>query len=78
MTEIKFDRPAQFGARGRNGYLTTTGIAIFDMGDGHFSEIHLHPLTSRGSVSEACRIPIRKTAIRALIAELQKLNGEAP
>ncbi len=78
MPKIKFDRPPHFGARGRNGYLTTTGIAIFDMGNGDFAEIHLHPLTGRGGVSEACRIPIRKSAIPALVAELQKFAGEAP
>jgi hypothetical protein len=77
MSEIKFDRAAHFGARGRNGYLTATGIAIFDMGNGDFAEIHLHPLTGRGRISEACRIPIRKSAIPAVIAELQKLTGEA-
>jgi hypothetical protein len=77
MTEIRFDRPAHFDARGRSGYLTTTGIAIFDMGNGDFAEIHVHPLTGRGRVSEACRIPIRKSAIPTLIAELQKLAGES-
>ncbi len=78
MPEITFDRPAHFGARRRNGYLTTTGIAIVDMGNGDFAEIHLHPLTHRGRVSKACRLPIRNSAIPALVAELQKFAGEAP
>jgi hypothetical protein len=53
MTEIKFDKPTYFASRGRNGYLATHGIAVFNMGTGDFDEVHIHPVTSRGAVSEA-------------------------
>jgi hypothetical protein len=74
MLEIMFDRPTHFDAHGRNGYVTAAGVAIFDMEipGGLCAEIHLQPITGKGRVSEACRIPIRKTAIPAVIAELQK------
>jgi hypothetical protein len=70
MAELKFDKPTHFDARGRNGYLAAYGVALFDMGSGDFAEIHLHPITARGKVSEACRTPIAKSAVPALIAEL--------
>lgn len=75
MPEIIFDRPTQFDAHGRNGYVTAAGLAIFDLEipDGPCAEIHLQPITGKGRVSEACRIPIRKTAIPSMIVELQKL-----
>jgi len=72
-TKIKFDRPTRFDARGRNGYLPCYGVELSDMGDGDFAEIHLHPIGARGNASEACRIPIRKNAIPALLAELLHL-----
>ena len=40
------------------------------MGIGEFEEVHLHPITSRGEASDACRIVIRKSAIPALIKAL--------
>jgi hypothetical protein len=46
MTKIKFDKPTYFASRGRNGYLATHGIAVFNMGTGDFDEVHIHPVTS--------------------------------
>ena len=45
---IKFDKEAHFQSRGRNGYLNTHGVAVYNMGIGEFEEVHLHPITSRG------------------------------
>jgi len=70
MQTIKFDRPSHFDSRGRNGYLTTHGVALFNMGTGDFEEVHIHPITSRGNPSEACRVTIRKSAIPDLIRAL--------
>ena len=67
---IKFDKEAHFQSRGRNGYLNTHGVAVYNMGIGEFEEIHLHPITSRGEATDACRIVIRKSAIPDLIKHL--------
>jgi hypothetical protein len=76
MKVITFDIPTRFDARGCNGDLACHGVEIAEMGNGPWAEIHLHPVTSRGATSEACQIPIRKTALPAIIAELQRLaNG---
>ena len=67
---IKFDKEAHFQSRGRNGYLNTHGVAVDNMGVGDTEEVHLHPITSRGEASDACRIVIRKSAIPDLIKAL--------
>ncbi len=69
--EVKFDQQSRYQSRGRNGWINTTGVAIFDMGEDDFGEIHLHPITSKGKHSDTCRICIRKSAIPALIEQLQ-------
>ena len=33
---IKFDKEAHFQSRGRNGYLNTHGVAVYNMGIGEF------------------------------------------
>ena len=78
MQTIKFDRPSHFDSRGRNGYLTTHGVALFNMGTGDFEEVHIHPITSRGNPSEACRVTIRKSAIPDLIKALIDALGPPP
>jgi hypothetical protein len=75
---VKFDRPSYFDSRGRNGYLQTHGVAIFNMGTGDFEEVHIHPITSRGNPSEACRVTIRKSAIPDLIKALIDAVGPPP
>ena len=75
MQHIKFDKATHFDSRGRNGYLTTHGLALCDMGNGDFAEVHLHPVTGRGTMSEACRITIRKSAIPNLVAALLEAAG---
>src|ERR1700730_8650231 len=67
---IKFDKEAHFQSRGRNGYLNTHGVAVYNMGVGDTEEVHLHPITSRGEASDACRIVIRKSAIPDLLKAL--------
>ncbi len=78
MKTIPFDQPTHFEARGRNGYLPMRGVVISDMGNGDFAEIHLNPMKRDGNPSEACRIPIRKSALPGLIAELQRFTPEPP
>ena len=78
MQTIKFDRPSYFDSRGRNGYLTTHGVALFNMGSGDSEEVHIHPITSRGNPSEACRVAIRKSAISDLIKALIDALGPPP
>jgi hypothetical protein len=75
---IKFDEPTHFEARGRNGYLPCYGIQLVNMGTGDFAEFHLFPISQRGKASEACRIPVRKSAIPALIKELLEMVGDPP
>jgi len=48
---IRFDR-TQFDAKGRNGYIGTTGINLVDLGE----ELFLEPITTRDVNGEACRI----------------------
>jgi hypothetical protein len=78
MQTVKFDRPSYFDSRGRNGYLPTHGVAIFNMGTGDCEEVHIHPITSRGNPSEACRVTIRKSAIPDLIRALIDAVGPPP
>ena len=78
MQIIKFDRPSYFDSRGRNGYLPTHGVAICNMGTGDFEEVHIHPITSRGNPSEACRVTIRKSAIPDVIKGLIDALGPPP
>jgi hypothetical protein len=75
MQTIKFERPSYFDSRGRNGYVPTYGVAVFNMGTGDFDEVHIHPVTSRGAVSEACRLAIRKSAIPDLVKALLDAVG---
>ena len=75
---IKFDKEAHFQSRGRNGYLNTHGVAVYNMGIGEFEEVHLHPITSRGEASDACRVVIRKSAIPDLIKALIDALGPPP
>jgi len=75
---IKFDKEAHFQSRGRNGYLNTHGVAVYNMGIGEFEEVHLHPITSRGEASDACRVVIRKSAIPDLIKALIDALGLPP
>jgi hypothetical protein len=75
MTKIKFDQPTYFDSRGRNGFISTHGLAVFNMGTGDFDEVHIHPVTSRGAVSEACRLAIRKSAIPDLVKALLDAVG---
>src|ERR1700730_5739031 len=75
---IKFDKEAHFQSRGRNGYLNTHGVAVYNMGVGDTEEVHLHPITSRGEASDACRIVIRKSAIPDLIKALIDAVGPPP
>ena len=62
---IRFER-TKFDAKGRNGYIGTTGINVVDLGE----ELFLEPITTRGINSEACRIVLPKSAITALIEAL--------
>jgi len=78
MQTIKFDRPSHFDSRGRNGYLPTYGVALFNMGTGDFDEVHIHPITSRGNPSDACRVVIPKSAIPDLIKALIDAFGPHP
>ena len=48
------------------------------MGTGDFEEVHIHPITSRGNPSEACRVTIRKSAIPDLIKALIDAVGPPP
>ena len=81
MQTIKFDRPSHFDSRGRNGFIHTHGVAVFNMGVDErydFAEVRLHPITSRGEASEACRVTIRKSAIPDLIKALIDALGPPP
>ena len=40
--------------------------------------MHIHPITSRGNPSEACRVTIRKSAIPDLIKALIDTVGAPP
>src|ERR1700747_2939105 len=53
---IRFER-TKFDAKGRNGYIGTTGINVVDLGE----ELFLEPITTRGVNSEACRIVLPKS-----------------
>jgi len=77
-TDIKFDRPTNYDARGRNGFLQCYGVQLHNMvstGNGEYDEIHIYPIGISGKASEACRIPIRKSAIPALISALLDMVG---
>jgi hypothetical protein len=63
---IRFQR-TKFDAKGRNGYIGTTGINVVDLGE----ELFLEPITTRGVNSEACRIVLPKSAVTALIEALE-------
>jgi hypothetical protein len=54
-------------------------VAIFNMAEtGDCVEVHIHPITSRGNPSEACRVTIRKSAIPDLIKALIEALGPPP
>ena len=64
---IRFER-TKFDAKGRNGYIGTTGINVVDLGE----ELFLEPITTRGVNSEACRIVLPKSAISTLTKALEE------
>jgi len=71
---IRFER-TKFDAKGRNGYIGTTGINVVDLGE----ELFLEPITTRGVNSEACRIVLPKSArTRSGEQALDHLSTPAP
>jgi hypothetical protein len=67
--DIKFAEPTHyFDSRGRN--FPTYGVAIHDMGNGEFAEVHLHSIGQRGRESEASRVTVAKSAIPDLVGAL--------
>jgi hypothetical protein len=80
---IKFDERPRYDSKGRNGFITTTGIEIADFNASEYliddavveAAIILHPLDTRGDVSEACRPSIARSALPEVIAALQEIAG---
>jgi hypothetical protein len=76
---IKFDKPSYRDSRGRNGFIQTHGIEIYDVSstteEDRDGSIMLSPVNSRGKVSEACRLSIAKSALPEIIAALQGIAG---
>jgi hypothetical protein len=69
---ITFADPTEFEAKGRNGFMKTTGITLVQMLNG---EVHLGCITSKGVSSDAVRLPVPKSAViplaNALLAMVQ-------
>jgi hypothetical protein len=57
---ITFDDPPEFEAKGRNGFIKTTGVTLMKMTNG---EIHLGCITSKGVASDTSRLPVPKSAV---------------
>lgn len=61
-------------AWGRNGGILISGVAITEYD--HTGDLDISPITSKGKISDACRIDLEKESIPELIATLQKLGPE--
>lgn len=74
--EIKFPGKTEFDSKGRNGYVTTTGVEVATVGD----DIHLSPINSRGAVAESARVSISRDAatITSLILALEEIRETIP
>ena len=65
MNDIKFDKGQTTFSLGRNGVVTTTGIALTDgLGNG---ETSVHPITSKGNMARGyITIPYNKSPFDAI------------
>ena len=79
---IKFARPCYRDSLGRNRYVQTHGLEIYDVSStseqDREASILLSPITSRGKTCETCRVSIAKSALPEIIAALQEIAGEGP
>jgi hypothetical protein len=78
MHTIKFDRPSYFDFTRTERIPADLRCSCLQYGTGDFEEVHIHPITSRGNPSEACRVTIRKSAIPDLIKALIDALGPPP
>lgn len=60
--------------RGRNGYGTQAGIAVYDRSREDRRVLQLSPITSRGTVSDACHLEVPADAVPALVSALRELT----
>lgn len=63
FADVRFPVPS-FTSKGRNGFINTSGLTIQTVDRCLF----LHPITSRGSTSDACRIALPRD--RATLIEI--------
>jgi len=65
MKDIKFDKDETTFSLGRNGVITTTGIALTE-GPGN-GEISVHPITSKGNMAKGhITFPYNKSPFDAI------------
>ena len=77
---VKFAKPTHRDSVGRNRYVKTTGLEIYDSGDprdepDRDGSICLCPINSRDKVTESCRVSIARSALPEVIAALQEIAG---
>jgi hypothetical protein len=77
---ILFKHKTGFDSKGRNGFINTHGVEITRLGMSNEPEdtVWFEPITSRGAISEACRVVISFDAIDEVIESLQQLKKEKP
>lgn len=73
MYEIRYSGgPASvLSYRGRNGCGQQAGIAIHDQSRDGRQVLHVYPITSRGTVSDACYLEVPADAVPAFISALR-------
>lgn len=68
MTRITFNQVIEYASIGRNGYSHATGLTVMQAGNGDL--VWLYPINTKG-YDTACRITVPRSALPALIKELQ-------
>jgi len=66
----------QLHAKGRNGFMKCRGVEVATLFFGDNNIVHINPITSHGTASDAARIEIPATAIPRMIAVLKSAYSE--
>jgi hypothetical protein len=66
----------QLQAKGRNGFMKCRGVEVATLFFGDNPVVHINPITSHGTASDAARIEIPASAICDLADELRDAYAE--
>jgi|GEM_PF-5874174 len=73
LKTIAYSRVPLGHCLGRNRFMQTSGLDIYESGLPNEQEVHLTPRTSKGQGSDACRIVVPRESVPAVVDALTEL-----